>query len=638
VPGAARRDVVGLSLNEEHPQLPMSMITIIWSMSASACLTLAGIHFLVWSRNRTALANLFFSLLAMGTAAWTICELWMMRADTPVEFATVLRWGHVAVWLIVVCLVGFVHFYLKSGRPWLAWTVCGLRTLLLVVNFLVGQNLNYREVTRLEHIRLLGESVTIADGVPNPWILLGQLNLVTLIIFLIDATVTGWRRGNRHRALTVGGSMVFYILVSTGQSLLTFYGIIRLPYVGTVFFMGLIAVMGFELSGETVRALQLDRKLRDSEAGLHEIEERMRLAVEAVDFGIWIRDLARNEIWATDKCRALFGFAETERLELDRILERIYPDDREAVRLVLEKATEGDGSYESEYRIVLPSGEVRWIGSRSRVEFDGARKPILVRGISRDITRRKLTDLETQELRKEIALVDRVSMMGQLASALAHEINQPLGAILRNAEAAELFMQNASPDFEEIRAIFADIRKDDERAGNVIDRMRGLLKRQSLDRRPVDVGELVGEVAALLRSDAAARHVKLELAVADHLPRLIGDAVHLQQVLLNLIVNGMDALDGATVKERRVCVTASLDGPDAVEIAVSDSGQGIPADTFTHIFDPFFTTKPKGMGMGLPICRTIIEAHKGRLWAENQVGGGASFRFTLPITEEGARK
>jgi two-component system sensor kinase FixL len=392
------------------------------------------------------------------------------------------------------------------------------------------------------------------------------------------------------------------------------------------------------LSSETVRASQLDRKLQECEAGLHEIEERMRLAVEGADFGIWIRDLVRNEFWATDKCRALFGFAQTERLELDKIFERIHPEDRDAVGLVLKKATEGDGSYEAEYRVVLPSGEVRWIGSRSRVEFDGAGTPILVRGVSHDVTGRKEAELETQNLRREIAHVGRVTMMGQLASALAHEINQPLGAILRNAEAAELYLENASPDLEEIRAILADIRKDDQRAGSVIDRMRALLKRQNLDKRSVDVGELVGEVIALVRSDAAARHVKLEVTVDDHLPPVCGDVVHLQQVLLNLIVNGMDAIDEANRGDQRVRVTASLNGRQTVEIAVSDTGRGVPADKLTHIFDPFFTTKPKGMGMGLPISRTIIEAHNGRIWAENRPEGGASFRFTLPIAEEGTTK
>ena len=240
---------------------------------------------------------------------------------------------------------------------------------------------------------------------------------------------------------------------------------------------------------------------------------------------------------------------------------------------------------------------MRWISSRGRFEFDGAGKPILVRVVSHDITGPKKAEQETQNLRQEIAHVSRVSMMGQLASALAHEINQPLGSILRNAEAAELFMQDKSPDLDEVRAILADIRKDDQRAGNVIDRMRGLLKRHDLDKRPVDVGELVGEVAALVRSDAAARHIRLDLAVADNLPPVFGDLVHLQQVLLNLIVNGMDALNG-DLADRRVSVTASLDGPKTIEIDVNDSGRGVPSDQLTHIFDPFSTTKPEGDGHG----------------------------------------
>jgi len=611
----------------------MSLITITWSVMASACLTLAAINFLTWGRNREAWANLFFSLLATGTAAWTFCELWMMRAETPTEFATALKWGHVAVWVLIVSLVWFVQLYLKAGRPWLAWMVCGFRTLALVLNFLVGQNLNYREITDLQHIRFLGESVQIAEGVRNPWMLVGQVSLVSLVIFAADAAATVWRRGDRRAALTVGGSIVLFSIFGTAQSLLVLWGIIRTPLMASLSFMGIVAVMGYELSSDMIRAASLARKLRESEAGLRESEERMRLAVEGADFGIWIRDLAQNEIWASYTWRRLFGYAETERLELDKILQRIHFEDRDAFRLVLEKAAQGDGSYEAEYRVVLPSGEVRWIGSRGRVEFNVGKKPILVRGVSNDITGRKLAELETQSLRREIAHMDRVSMMGQLASALAHEINQPLGAILRNAEAAELFMQDKSPDLDEIRAILADIRKDDQRAGSVIERMRGLLKRQNLEKRLVDVGELVGGVAVLLHSDAATRHIKLELAVADHLPPVFGDVVHLQQVLLNLMVNGMDALDEVNGGERRVRVTAALDGPKTIEIAVSDSGPGVPADKLAHIFDPFFTTKPNGMGMGLAISRTIIEAHNGRLLAENGIDGGASFRFTLPIAE-----
>ncbi len=287
---------------------------------------------------------------------------------------------------------------------------------------------------------------------------------------------------------------------------------------------------------------------------------------------------------------------------------------------------------------MLPDGGLRWIASHGQVEFDATGQPVRVRGVSRDVTAHKQAEQETQLLRREVAHVGRVTMMGQLSSALAHEINQPLGAILRNAEAAELFLQNASPDLDEIRAIVADIRKDDQRAGAVIDRMRGMLKRQPLNATALEVGELVAEVSVLVRADAAVRHIKLEVDLPDALPPVRGDRVHLQQVLLNVILNGMDALNGASGGERRVSVIALLNGARTVEIAVSDTGTGIPADTLAHIFDPFFTSKPNGLGMGLPISRTIIEAHGGRFWAENNSSGGATFRFTLPIAEEVAAK
>ena len=239
-------------------------------------------------------------------------------------------------------------------------------------------------------------------------------------------------------------------------------------------------------------------------------------------------------------------------------------------------------------------------------------------------------------MRDEVAHVGRVSMMGQLASALAHEINQPLATILRNAEAAELFLQDASPDLDEVRAILADIRSDDERAGQVIDRMRGLLKRQTLETQALDVTVLVREVAALVRVDAAARQVKIDVDVPDDVPRVRGDRVHLQQVLLNLILNAMDALNLTSLEGRRVSLAAQLDGLQTVGISVADTGPGIPREMLAQIFDPFFTTKPNGMGMGLGISRTIIEAHGGQLSAENTSSGGASFRFTLPVAEGAA--
>jgi two-component system, LuxR family, sensor kinase FixL len=612
----------------------MSWVTILWSMFATTCVTLAVIYLLVWRRNPTAWANLLFSMSAVAAATFAFCELSMMLAETPGEFGTALRWGHVSVWLWTVSVVGFVGIYLQAGRPWLAWAACSLRTFALLPNFLVGQNLNYREITALRHIPFLGESISVADGVPNSWMLVGELSIVIVVIFVGDASVTAWRRGDRGKALMVGGSVLFFLLIGLVESILIFWGKLQVPLAVSPLFLGLVMAMGYELSRDVLRASQLVRELQASEAGLRENEQRMSLAVDAANIGIWIRDLVENEIWASDKWRELFGFTPSEPLELERILQRLHPDDREATRHVLEKALASGGSYDMEFRLTQPDGGMRWISSHGRAEFDANGRPLRIRGASRDITAHKQTEQETQLLRQEIAHVGRVSMMGQLASALAHEINQPLGAILRNAEAAELFMQNASPDLDEIRAILADIREDDQRAGAVIDRMRGLLKRRNLDVRPLDVAELVGEVMALVRADAATRQVKTNVDVPDDLPPVRGDRVHLQQVLLNLILNSMDALNGARREHRRVTVAARLDGAQAVEITVSDAGHGIPADKLAHVFDPFFTTKPNGMGMGLPISRTIIEAHGGRLWAENNTGAGAAFRFTLPIAEK----
>src|SRR5438552_3189426 len=255
------------------------------------------------------------------------------------------------------------------------------------------------------------------------------------------------------------------------------------------------------------------------------------------------------------------------------------------------------------------------------------------RSLSESEDRVALAADEMRRLQEEIAHVGRVSMMGQLASALAHEINQPIGAILRNAEAAELFMQSKTPDLEEIRAILADIRADDQRAGGVIDRIRALLKRHILDTQLLDLTELVGDVAKLARTDAATRHVKLTVNLPANLPSVRGDRVHLQQVLLNLILNGMDALNRAGQENRRVTVSARVDAARTVEIAVSDTGHGIAAEKLAQGFDPFFTTKPDGMGMGVPIPRTLAESHGGRLWAENNDGTGATFRFTVPVAD-----
>jgi two-component system sensor kinase FixL len=254
-----------------------------------------------------------------------------------------------------------------------------------------------------------------------------------------------------------------------------------------------------------------------------------------------------------------------------------------------------------------------------------------MRGVVLDVSARRDTELELQRLHSELAHASRVSMMGQLASALAHELSQPLGAILRNTEAAELFLEHDPPDLDELRAIMADIRHDDQRAGGVIDRLRALLKRRSFAPTRA-VGERgTGKCAGPCAQRSTTRKVALEIDAASDLPLVMGDPVHLQQVLLNLISMRWMLSKTYPLQRRKVAVRAQRHGEGEVEVAVEDNGPGIAPERLGRLFEPFFTTKANGMGIGLSISHTIIEAHGGRIWAENNAGEGATFRFTLPL-------
>lgn len=243
---------------------------------------------------------------------------------------------------------------------------------------------------------------------------------------------------------------------------------------------------------------------------------------------------------------------------------------------------------------------------------------------------RRDAEAESRSRMSELAHVNRQTTVGELSSSIAHELNQPLGSILANAETAELMLKSENPDLDEIKEIIADIKRDDQRASEVIRRLRGYLMRTPFEAEDVDLNRIMSEVFKFLSAQAAARNTALYLQTAPGELHIRGDPVQLQQVILNLVVNSMDAM-AALPYGRAVIGRTELNGGSMVEISISDSGPGIPADKLAHVFDPFFSTKDQGMGIGLSIARTIILAHKGRIWAENQTGGGAAFHFTLPL-------
>jgi signal transduction histidine kinase len=245
--------------------------------------------------------------------------------------------------------------------------------------------------------------------------------------------------------------------------------------------------------------------------------------------------------------------------------------------------------------------------------------------------RRHNAEVESRHRMSELAHVNRSATAGELSSSIAHELNQPLGAILTNTETAELILSSPSPDLEEVREILADIRRDDLRANEVIRRLRSFLKRTAFETKNIDLNALMREVFDFLSMQASTRNVSLYLKAPPEALRVNGDSVQLQQVIINLIVNSMDAM-AAMPYGRTVIGSAEMNGGKSAVISISDSGPGIPANKLAEVFDPFFTTKEQGMGIGLSIARTIVLAHQGRIWAENDPEGGAVFHVTLPLS------
>ena len=258
----------------------------------------------------------------------------------------------------------------------------------------------------------------------------------------------------------------------------------------------------------------------------------------------------------------------------------------------------------------------------------------LLGGVFANILARRKSEIEVQQLRSDLSHVTRVSTMGELTASLAHELNQPLTAILANAQAAQDILESKPASLDPIREILADIVEDDTRAGEVIHRLRGLLRKDPLEFAALDVNEMVAEVARLVSSDAVYRGVSVRLELGERLPPVRGDRVQLQQVILNLILNGLDAVRESITGDRALVLQTAGDGRAAVRVAVRDSGTGLVEADAEQIFEAFYTTKSAGLGMGLAISRSIVEAHGGRLTATNNQSGGATFSFTVPVAEQ----
>jgi len=369
---------------------------------------------------------------------------------------------------------------------------------------------------------------------------------------------------------------------------------------------------------------------RQSKEALRASEERMSLAAESAQLVLWEWDLANDSVWMTDEGREFFGFKPGESLHFSDLGGRVHPDDRAARSAAIQQTLANGATYDVEFRLLQPDGSVRWIAARGRgpsPAAGGAASRLL--GVSMDITRQKQASADAQMQREELAHLSRVATLSTLSGSLAHELSQPLGSILRNAEAGQSFMSEDPPDLVEIRAILADIVSEDRRAGDIIGRLRTMLRRGEVSLQPVCVNDCLEELLRLTRSNLLARGVTVSNLAAAGLPPAMTDRVQLQQVLLNLIVNACDAMESNPPGDRKLVLTTCIE-QDELRIGVLDCGIGLPGDV-ESMFQPFQSTKEGGLGMGLSICRTLVTSHRGRLWAEPGTERGAAFYVALPL-------
>jgi PAS domain S-box-containing protein len=394
--------------------------------------------------------------------------------------------------------------------------------------------------------------------------------------------------------------------------------------------------MEAKVQERTADLKQTNEKLQAEIAERERVEEALRERVSLLDLShdtIFVRDLSDVISYWNRGAEELYGWTSEEATGqvTHSLLQTIFPRPLEKIKEELF----GAGRWEGELVHTKRDGSRVVVASRWSLQRDGEGRPVAILETNNDITERKRAEEALQKAQAELAHITRVTTMGELTSSIAHEINQPLAAIVTNANACLRWLATEPPSLDEARESVGRIVRDGHRAGEVVGRVRALFKKTASDKARLDIDDLIKDSVALVKGEVRRNRVLLRTELAPDLPPVSGDRVQLRQVVLNLIINGIEAMSTVTGRPRDLLVRTRRDESGGIHVLVRDSGVGVDPRNTDRLFDAFYTTKAEGIGMGLSVSRSIIEAHGGRLWAASDDGHGATFQFTLPADGRG---
>jgi PAS domain S-box-containing protein len=574
-------------------------------LGMAACVLLGAIYLRIWFSSRSRTALLYFSISAFCVAAYAAVELQMMHADTADAYLFTLDWGHVVAWASYVSFMLFLRHYLNSTRTWIFWTGVTLRSTALLINFLSPVNINFTAIAGIKKVEFLGETLSVVDGTRNPLMIIGHLGTAWILIYCIDAAFTLWRRGAQSEAGWIGGSAVLFMGGRLLDTVLVMWGLVNIPLTASPFFMGIVLVMGYRLSLTAVRSETLFKQLQEERELAHTTQSVLDVATSAANVGVWVRRANGDEMWVSPTWRRIFEFEDDHAVTFDEFMDRVHPDDRAELQETFHEANASSESYNTEYRIVHPDGEIRWISSRGRMDtLNGG--PAKFFGASADVTERKLAEMAASELSGKLIRAQE-NERSRLARELHDDLSQRLALLSIELDLLNQAAENGTDP--RISKLGDDVRL----ISHDVHRMSHELHPASLERLGLEVA-----LGSFSREFSQAHGIDVSLS-CENIPNNIPDATALclyrivQEALQNVAKHS-----GASS-----CDVALRFSDDNLRVDVLDSGKG-------------FDAAAAGLGsgsIGLIGMRERAMAVNGSLKIDSHEGKGTTVTVIVPCSK-----